>query len=166
MKKDRLRTFTLLLLGVAGILASAGAQERIRIGARISYVSGLTAYLAAGREQGLAAGDSARVVRGRRPGVLLVISAVSGSSASARPAGDTLSFEIGDSVVVEKAVTPPERPVARASGRLAGGGSAEGSGISGSAALQFAGALESGGGWTFIQPALLLRLNVPGLVGG
>ncbi len=160
------RFVTLLLVPLlCGSITVAVAQERVRIGARVSYISGLTAYLAAGRESGLAAGDSAIVVRGKRPGVLLLVTAVSGSSASTRPVGDTLWAEIGDSVVVEKTGPPAPQPVARPSAVPGTIPSAFPGGITGSAAVQFAAASQSDGGWTFVQPALILRLTVPELVG-
>jgi hypothetical protein len=155
-----------LLVGAVGTLVSGESRRDVKVGARVTYISGSTAYLNAGREKGFAPGDSARVVLGKNQGAFLVITAVSGSSASARSAGEVLPVEIGDSVVVEKSLVFEEQRVGQGAVPREASVAVRPAGVTGSAALQFAGASLSDAGWTFVQPALLLRLNVRDLFGG
>jgi len=161
-----LRRAGVLLAGVvAGVLPSA-SQTGSGVGARVSYVSGVTAYVTVGRERGVAPGDSAWVVRGKSPGGVLVITAISATSASARGSGDSLGVEVGDSVLIRTASGQPEAAGAPIHDSQRAGSPAAGDVLTGNVALQFAGATSSDGGWTFIQPALLLRLNARSLPGG
>jgi len=152
------------------VVGTAPAQDSVftRIGSRVSYISGSTFYFGAGRQRGLAAGDTAVVLRGGRSAVKAVISAVSGSSSAAQliTAGETVS--VGDSVLVVKFLATPKHTVATGTSQLgvpARGNQSEGALVHGRVGMQFVGAGPTSGSWNFAQPSLLVRLQIGRLFG-
>jgi hypothetical protein len=162
------------VLFCAGLLIVAvgtvPAQDSLltHIGSSISYISGSTFYIGAGRQRGLVAGDTLVVLRGGRPAAKASISAVSGSSSAAQliTAGESVS--VGDSVFIVKYLASPERTVTdnRATFGLRGQRiESEGPAVHGRVGVQFVGAGPTGGSWNFAQPSLLIRLQIGRLFG-
>jgi hypothetical protein len=158
-----------LIAGLTASLHSLQAQQpfRTRIGSTISYISGSTIYIAAGRQRGLAVGDTAVVWQKGIPGPRAVIAAVSSSSSSAQLTGVGQPVSIGDSVVVEKSVLPEESLVQSTTTsmgpRTVTG--MTGPTVHGRAAVQFVGGGPTNGSWTFAQPSVLLHLQIERLFG-
>jgi hypothetical protein len=142
-------------------------DELRRIRTAVTYISGTTIYLGAGRDAGLATGDTADVWRNRLPYGKLLVLAVSASSASARALGDSLTVAVGDSVQIDKQIPGPANlPTSAAGATVASGSPSSGPRLRGSAALQFVGVTTSDAGWSYTEPSLILRLGADGLFGG
>jgi hypothetical protein len=152
-----------LMAGLAAVLHGQPFQPpRTRIQSTVSYISGSTLYIAAGKLKGLAAGDTAVVWQRGIPGARAIIAAVSSNSSSAQLAGVGGKVSVGDTIVVEKVLIPEESSAKNETGsyRPSITGASTGSLVHGRAAVQFVGAGPTHGTWTLLQPALLLRLQV------
>lgn len=156
-----------VFLAVAMPALARSGGDTTRIGATISYISGMTVYVGAGRERGLAAGDTAQIlgpagIKGR-----VIIGAVSATSASGQLTDSVASVGIGDSIIVEKWLPGPALPTAvnrsaqgRTSALLEQGFAAHGR-----IAAQLSAARALNGGWDLFQPALLMRLDLSRILG-
>lgn len=170
------RKIGILALLLSFILGSppAHGDDTKRIRTVVTYVSGTSIYVGAGRDAGLAAGDTVDVFRKGAPLCRLAIVAVSASSASGLvaplPSREFVQVAVGDSVRFDRRVPRTPTPSAGNPGPVGAvrgaGGARNGPRITGSAALQFAGASASDLGWTYAEPSLLLRLNIDRLLGG
>ena len=165
----KLRSSTRLLFLTAGLAAVLHAQQpsRTRIQSTVSYISGSTIYIAAGKLKGLAVGDTAVVVQRGIPGPRAVVGAVSSNSSSAQLAGPGEKVTVGDTIIIEKALLPEELLVKSEvkTPRPFVAGTPTNPLVQGRAAVQFVGAGPTRGSWTLLQPAVLLRLQIDRLFG-
>ncbi len=142
-----------------------------RITAAVSYITVGSVYLNAGKDRGLAVGDTLNVTRGSNTQGRVVVTAISSSSTVAQILMQAGPFAIGDSAAVVKRV-PVTPPAPQTSGSMNGSRTAArplpGDGINivtGRVALQYAGAAPVDGPTTFSQPSALLQLGVGNLLG-
>jgi hypothetical protein len=162
------RTTAVLLLCLLASTHSSG-EEKQRIAGAVTYISGSNIYVDAGREKGLAAGDTLTILRGSiRLGRSVVIAVSSNSSASqALPPADSVA--VGDSAIVFKIV--PLQPVQPAVARFApgvrgAGPGADGMIVHGRVGIQYAGAGALDSRLDFSQPSVLVRLDLSRMPGG
>ena len=168
------RMTTVLFLLLAGLSVQAGfgqkREERV-ISSSISYLSAGTVYLDAGRTRGLETGDTLTVVRQSQPLGIIVITAVSSSSASAATLSQAGPFAVGDSAWTRKSVLVQEAPPA---GVAAGAvvqtsslpaSSQESNIVNGRVALQYGAVGNFSDTLQFSQTAALVRLDVARLFG-
>jgi hypothetical protein len=88
----------LILLGVLALhtTSRAGAKRKFAV----SYVSGTTFYIDAGRLQGLASGDTAQIIHANIKIATAMITAVADSSSALRAISQSQNVSIGDTAVV------------------------------------------------------------------
>jgi hypothetical protein len=158
------------------------AQEKRTVGAAVNYISSGSVYLDAGREKGLAQGDTVILRRGnslRGTGVIIAVSSSSSAIHLITPgtADAANKVALGDSAFVTKNVVlqAPEpllvaaQPIKQTADLREGGPRASAGPlnniISGRVALQYAQAGMPGGAPDFSQPSLYTRLNVGRLFG-
>jgi len=162
----RIHTFATLplLLLVAGKVFAT--DELVSITTTVSYVSGTTIYLSAGRDAGLERGDSVHIyTQGRYRGIT-VIYAVSASSSATRPPDSSLQAATGDSAVVVK-LRPTIAPSSLLATRREKGSektSATRTLVHGRIAAQLAASRSEEGGWDLLQPSILMRVDVSGML--
>ncbi|NUN71319.1 MAG: hypothetical protein HUU02_16600 [Bacteroidetes bacterium] len=174
-----MRMFLISILAVCLVVAG-DAQSITELRSAVSYVAASTVYISAGREAGLAAGDTVRIFRnGERIGSVL-ITAVSKRSASASVITQTLQITAGDAAIIEKPVVLPAAPVVPAAVTPRQDTSVRGGVrlpvhttevprteniVSGRAGIQYIGALAEDPKLNLSQPSVLLRLNIQNLYG-
>ncbi len=137
--------------------------------AGVTYISGASVYLNAGRGQSLAAGDTGTVIRGTPTAVRVIIGAVSSSSSVARLLNPADSVAVGDTIAFQK-TTEADRPLAGTGApAMAGGGRgiapASPGTIHGRVSLQYAGWGDLAGGADNSRASLLLALDAGQLFG-
>jgi hypothetical protein len=154
-----------VLLSAGAFQVSAQTTDIRRITAAVSYVSISTVYINAGRERGLAVGDTLSISRKGTNQGRVVITAISSNSSAAAKVDPSSQFAIGDSAFIQKAVTiepPPLRTTPVIGGVTV---QKEVNNVSGRIALQYAGAGSLPSRTDFSQPALLFQLNVARFLG-
>ena len=117
MKRWTMTTLMLLLAGVSVHAGFGQKREEKVISASISYLSAGTVYLDAGRSRGLETGDTLTVVRQSQPLGIIVITAVSSSSASAATLSQAGPFAVGDSARIRKSILVQETSPCRRGSR-------------------------------------------------
>ncbi len=164
------RTTAVLLFCVLASTRSSG-EEKQRITGAVTYISGSSIYVDAGREKGLAVGDRLTILRRSIPlgrGVVIAVSSNSSASQLLPPAD---SVAVGDSAIVFKIVPlqPVQpavaRPAAAARGK-ANAAESDGMIVHGRVGLQYAGAGALDSRLDFSQPSVLLRLDLSKMPGG
>jgi hypothetical protein len=166
-----------LLAGMLAALPAAAAAAGDAAGtARVTYLSGPTVYVDAGREEGLLPGDAIQVVRDGQPIATLRVTYLSAHRAACSIASATAAPVVGDTVrYVTRRVAPAPAPGAPPGGPAPGGAAAPrrtrgglfGLGLHGRAGLRYLEVNDrTGNGGGFSQPALDLRLGGYGLGGG
>lgn len=163
--------------------SECAAQTQRTVGTSVTYISSGSVYLGAGREKGLAQGDTVRFQRGGLLRGMGVIISVSSSSSAAHLLNDekgeaTKSIAVGDSAFVTKviaipgaepprqgtsAVTSPASNAQTTRSKIPEGPSDNI--LSGRVALQYAQAGMPGQAPDFSQPSLYSRVNVGRLFG-
>lgn len=154
---------TLLVLAGSPACAQPGTRS-LRVRTVVTYVSASSVYLDAGREQGLAVGDTVLFDRLQQGGVRTVVAAVSARSAMA-PLGTTMQVVVGDSATVltagiQSQIGSSDPPVIRPAAQAPLGPLP----VNGRIALQYFGN-RSADGFSTSMPALVAALNVPSLFG-
>lgn len=154
----------LQLVAVAGGIAQTTERRSIR--AAVSYISVNTVYINAGREKGLAVGDTLTVAN---KGILrgsVAITAVSSNSSAAAILAQQSPIAVGDTAFIEKTIAlEKEQPKLEAGVASGGPKLPSDNAISGRVALQYAGAGSFGSRTDFSQPALVVQLDVNRLFG-
>ena len=157
------------LCATNGLMLAQEVGER-RVVVTVSYVSSQSVYLDAGKNRTLAPGDTGVVMRPRKAGGRLVITAVSTSSSSARMlvAGD--SAAVGDTVIVTTSRRASNVPMAQGPGapmppRAGGSVDRTPNWLRGRIAVQYTGSTEQGIGTTLSRPSLLLYLQAGPVAG-
>ncbi len=171
MNRGMMTTLALVLAGLSVQTGFGQKTEERLISSSISYLSAGTVYLDAGRSRGLDVGDTLTVVRASQPRGIIVITAVSSSSASAATLSQAGPFAVGDSAWIRKSVpvqeaTPPG--VAAVAGVQTSGlpvSSQESDIVSGRVALQYGAVGNFSDSLEFSQPAAIVRLDVARLFG-
>jgi hypothetical protein len=161
-----------LLLAMAGLALgpAASAQAPAPPPVRITYLTGSSAYIDAGRQDGLHEGDSLQVLRGGARVGSLRVSYLASRQAACEILDQTAPLVVGDTVDLARRAEPP--PVAadtaaagqtRAAGRRAQGSSF---GLRGRIGARYLGVWQRDAVRThFSQPSLDLRLDGEGLGG-
>jgi len=141
------------------------------ITAAVSYVTVSSVYLDAGRDRGLAVGDTLSVSHGLIPRGTVVVTAVSSGSSAAQIVVQNAQIVIGDSASIVKRVpiivqTRPAATQAEIHQLFPRSPAANDANIvTGRFALQYAAAAPVSGPTTFSQPSALLRLDIARLFG-
>ncbi len=171
----RLRLLTSALL----IIVPVAARSQVRSGIRcsISYVAASAVYITAGREQGLTAGDTLRVVRSADTIGTLMVLAVSRVSSAASVLEHRLPLAVGDSVIGTQLNVLSKPPIADAERDTTGLREEQWSGqasavtpvcenvISGRIVAQYNAILAEETKFNLNQPAVSLWFNVMNLGG-
>jgi hypothetical protein len=121
-----------VLACLASLAAPAGAQDSAAVRtARITYLTGASAYLDVGRLDGLREGDTVRVVHGRTVIGVLRVSYLASHKASCDIASTSATLAVGDTVRFVPAAAPSDSSVAARTPSVAprpvGGGAGTGS---------------------------------------
>jgi hypothetical protein len=148
-----------LLLGLAWVSAAA-AQTPTAMPVRVTYLTGATAYIDAGRNDGLAEGDTLHATRDGGPIATLRVSYLASRQASCEILSQSVPLLVGDTVdlIRRPADTPLAADTVAAPRPLAQQGS--GFGLRGRIGARYLGVWERGGSGThFTQPSLDLRLE-------
>jgi len=166
-----------LLLAVLWEVSPPGAlaeeTSRPPSAAHISYLTGSSAYVDAGQEEGLREGDELQVVRGGKVIATLKVAYLSGHRASCTIAGASAPLAVGDTVLYTS--SPPARALPGAAAQATGaptGGEAREKGRQRGAISGRVGARtlivrdRSGNDNGFSQPGLDLRVDGTALAGG
>jgi hypothetical protein len=162
-----LRAAALLLL-VLGASTPVGGRAQTPDPVRVTYLTGGSAYIDAGRNDGLAEGDSLRVLRGGAEIAMLRVEFLSSRQASCGILAGGLSLAVGDTVDLTRrpagaelaadSTVPVARPVATRPTR--------GSRVKGRVGLRYLGVWQRDAGKTRLsQPSLDLRLDGEALGG-
>lgn len=167
-------TIALLLLSLApaaGQEAAAGSAK-----SRVTYVTGSSIYVDAGRDAGLVEGDRLEVVRDGRTVAILVVVYLSSQRVSCALAEGSAEVQVGDIVLLPARLTelaPESAPATASAATVAPVPTAERSArraqrpLRGRVGLRYLWVSDrSGSGSGFSQPALDLRLDGTDLAGG
>jgi hypothetical protein len=164
---------SLLLLStvpVAGQAADQSAEPAGTSTARVTYVTGSTVYVDAGRDDGLAPGDTIEIVRGGEVVLTLKVTEVSNHRATcALPAGSP-ELVVGDEVRFRPSAAAAAAPVAAAAAaptQKKSRSAARSAGFRGRVGLRYLGVRNRiTGGTEYSQPGLDLRLDGNQITGG
>ncbi len=160
-----------LLVAAAG--AALGEEPSAPATARVTYLTGASAYVDAGREEGVREGDTLEVVREGRVVATLRITAVSAHRASGAVENATTTLVVGDLVrytprrasTTDAAAPPTAEP--GSTEMRSPPGRKRGPGFRGRVGMRYAAVRDrSGNGNGFSQPALDVRLDGYALGGG
>lgn len=170
MKRWTTTSLALLLAGLSVQMGFGQPKEERVLFASVSFISGGTVYLDAGRSRGLEAGDTLTVMRQSQPRGTIVITAVSSSSSSAATLSQADPFAVGDSAWIRKSVVVPEEPRSMAAGAaaLAPGLAPPGPAsnlVSGRVALQYGAVGNFSDSLEYSQPAAVVRVDIRRLFG-
>ncbi len=142
---------------------------------RITYLTAATAYIDAGREDGLREADSVRVVRGGQPAALLRVSYLASHQAACELVDPSVAVAVGDTVTFRPAAPLPktlaDTSTRRARPSLAAGGTPRrdyhSSRLRGRVGARYLGVWQgdSAGGGRWSQPSLDIRLDGQSLGG-
>jgi len=102
-----LRFAALVLLLIATARAAAGQDSTAARPVRITYLTTTSAYVDAGREEGLKEGDSLRVVRAGSAVGLLRVAFLASRQASCDILSDPAALVVGDTLDIARAAVPP-----------------------------------------------------------
>jgi hypothetical protein len=162
-----MRLAALALLLIAAARPAAGQDSTAARPVRISYLTTTSAYVDAGRDDGLKEGDSLRVVRGGTGVGLLRVAFLASRQASCDILSDPAALVVGDTLSIARAAAPP---VVAAAGKTAAATSARPSrrtaGLHGRVGARYLGVWRRDGvGGRLSQPSLDLRLDGQALGG-
>ncbi|MFZ1082285.1 MAG: hypothetical protein WAO19_10205 [Candidatus Kryptoniota bacterium] len=108
----QIKTVCLILIALLTFHISAHAKKKIKYA--ITYVSGSTAYIGAGRLQGLAAGDTLQIIDTEAEPITAVIIATADSSSALKIISPTAMVVIGDTAIISTETTEPPTEMAKA----------------------------------------------------
>jgi hypothetical protein len=155
------RLATVLLLGIpGGLMAQAAAAPRT---AAVTYLSGASVYIGAGRDQGLTESHELTVFRGDSTIATLKVAFLSSRQAACTVVSAVREVALGDSVRFVPVATPAQPALAEgrpgeASGSRAGRSGLR-AGLRGRVGVRYLVANEDPGGVGFRQPSADLRLQ-------
>ena len=144
----------LACFAVLGRAARAQDSGTVRLAA-VTYLTGTSAYIGAGREAGLREGALVEVVRGGSVIATLKVAFLASRQASCDIVTETVAIAVGDSVRFRAAAMPAERAsAARATPRAVGARST----LRGRLGAHYL-SIDRSGGSGFTQPSVDLRLD-------
>lgn len=147
----------------AALAIAADAPQPAAATAHLTYVGATSAYVDAGRDDGLREGDALEVVRDGAVIATLKVTYVSTHRVSCAIAGATTTLLVGDLV----RYTPSAPPIAAApSAAATASGASRGAGLHGTVGLGYIGVTDrSGNNGGYTEPSLAVRLAGYGLNG-
>lgn len=101
-----MRTAALMALAFLTLQIPAHAGKKIKVS--ISYVSGTTIYINAGRLQGVTTGDTAKIIHAGVEAGTAVIAAISDSSSALKIVSQSDTISIGDTVITPVEIIEPQ----------------------------------------------------------
>lgn len=156
-------------------------QEMKDVKGAVTYVAASVAYVNAGREAGMAVGDTVQIFRGTNRIGSIVIAAISKHSSSGQITEQLVSIIAGDQAVIRKPVpvTPNTaatnlpvkdssaangaEPAVRTAARSRSSSAPDENIVTGRVSVQYIGALTEDSRLNMSQPGVALRLNVQNL---
>lgn len=165
MRQTR-RIALVALLGLIGRVMLANAQASTSLQTTlVTYLSGSSVYIGAGRLDGIAVGDTVRILHGTSTAPLLRVQYLSSKQASCERLDSTAVIVVGDTVqYTARLAEAAENPTIAARGRSAMR-QASGLGLHGRIGARYLAAWESQSDAGFTQPSLDLRLTGAALGG-